>query len=97
MRVLLVVYDNGAYMHNFPMGLGYISRVLEDMGHEVHVYSQDMHHYPDDHLRTFLDENPFDVVCISLIAGYYQYRRLKDWQSPGYVCDQNRFWVPACP
>ena len=77
MRVLLVVYDNGAYMHNFPMGLGYISRVLEDMGHEVHVYSQDMHHYPDDHLRAFLDENPFDVVCISLIAGYYQYRRLK--------------------
>ena len=40
------------------------------------VYSQDMHHYPDEHLAGFLDVNHYDVVCISLIAGYYQYQRL---------------------
>ncbi len=76
MRVLMVVYDNGAYMHHFPMGLGYIAAILEKEGYEVDVYSQDMHHYPDEHLKGFLDENHYDVVCISLIAGYYQYQRL---------------------
>ncbi|MDP6692393.1 MAG: radical SAM protein [Alphaproteobacteria bacterium] len=76
MRVLLVVYDNGAYMHHFPMGLGYIAAILEREGYEVDVYSQDMHHYPDEHLTEFLDANHYDVVCISLIAGYYQYQRL---------------------
>ena len=36
-----------------------------------------MHHWPDDTLRTFLDENKFDVVVLSLIAGYYQYQKMK--------------------
>jgi anaerobic magnesium-protoporphyrin IX monomethyl ester cyclase len=76
MRILLVVYDNGAYMHNFPMGLGYIAAVLEGHGHDVVVWNQDMHHFPDDSLRVYLDENHFDAVAISLIAGYYQYKRL---------------------
>jgi anaerobic magnesium-protoporphyrin IX monomethyl ester cyclase len=76
MRVLLVVYDNGSYTHNFPMGLGYISSVLERHGHDVVVWNQDMHHYADDALRVYLDEHHFDVVAISLIAGYYQYKRL---------------------
>jgi anaerobic magnesium-protoporphyrin IX monomethyl ester cyclase len=76
MRVLLVVYDNGAYTHNFPMGLGYIAAILEREGYEVDVYSQDKHHWPDEHLKGFLDKNHYDVVCISLIAGYYQYQRL---------------------
>ncbi len=77
MRVLLVVYDNDAYMHWFPQGLAYIGAVLRNAGHEVEVYSQDMHHWPDEHLKDYLDENRFDVVCGSFIAGYYQYRRLK--------------------
>jgi anaerobic magnesium-protoporphyrin IX monomethyl ester cyclase len=77
MRVLLVVYDNGSYMHNFPMGLGYISAVLEEQGYEVVVYSQDLHHTPNEHLTEYLDtQGKFDVVAISLIAGYYQYQRL---------------------
>ena len=76
MRILLVVYDNGAYTHNFPMGLGYIASVLESQGHSVSVWNQDMHHYSDDSLRVFLDEHQYDAVAISLIAGYYQYKRL---------------------
>ncbi len=76
MRVLLVVYDNDSYTHVFPMGLGYIAAVLEDNGHEVEIYNQDMHHYPDRHLTEHLDNNEFDVVGVSVIAGYYQYRKL---------------------
>ena len=62
MRILFVVYDNGSYDHHFPMGLGAIGGVLKKEGHEIEVWSQDMHHWPDDYLRIFLDENKFDVL-----------------------------------
>ena len=76
MRVLLVVYDNDSYIGMFPSGLGYIAAVLEKEGVDVEIYSQDVHHYPDSHLTEYLDNNKFDVVGVSLIAGYYQYHKL---------------------
>ena len=76
MRILLVVYDNDSYIHWFPQGLAYIAATLGRAGHEVVVYSQDMHHYPDEHLTQYLNENHFDLVGVSVIAGYYQYRKL---------------------
>jgi len=75
-RVLLVVYDDGAYMHWFPQGLAYIAAVLLKEGHDVQIYSQDQFHYPDEHLTAHLDKNKYDVVGVSVIAGYYQYRKL---------------------
>jgi anaerobic magnesium-protoporphyrin IX monomethyl ester cyclase len=76
MRVLLVVYDNDSYIHWFPQGLAYVAAALRNAGHDVVVYNQDIHHYPEEHLTRYLDENHFDVVGISVIAGYYQYRKL---------------------
>lgn len=76
MRVLLVVYDNESYLSWFPQGLAYIAAVLIKEGHEVVVYNQDIHHYPDEHLTEYLNKNRFDVVGIGVIGGYYQYRKL---------------------
>lgn len=76
LKILLVVYDNESYVHYFPIGLAHIAAVLKRAGHDVHVYSQDKHHYPDEHLTWYLDSNSFDVLGIGVIAGYYQYRRL---------------------
>jgi anaerobic magnesium-protoporphyrin IX monomethyl ester cyclase len=76
LRILLVVYDNDAYIHWFPQGLAYLAAVLENNGYEVHIYNQDLHHYPEEHLTEFLDKNRFDVVGVGVIAGYYQYRKL---------------------
>ena len=76
MRILLVVYDNDSYIHWFPQGLAYISAVLIQNGHEVKIYNQDIDHYPDSHLTAFLDENGFDVIGVSVIGGYYQYKKL---------------------
>lgn len=76
MRFLLVVYDNGSYIHDFPLGLGYIASVLVKAGIEVRIYNQDMHHYPDEHLTEYLDNNRFDIVGVSVVGGYYQYRKL---------------------
>jgi len=76
MRVLLVVYDNDSYISWFPQGIAYIASVLEKNGHDVIVYNQDIHHYTEEHLTNYLNDNVFDVVGVSVIAGYYQYRKL---------------------
>ena len=77
MRILLVVYDQDAYTHWFPHGLAYIAAALRQAGHEVCVYSQDQFHWPESHLKKYLIDNEPDVVAVSLIAGYYQYKKIQ--------------------
>lgn len=76
MKILLVAYDNGSYIANFPQGLAYIAASLRNAGHQVVIYSQDVHHYPDEHLTSYLDDNKYDVIGFGVIAGYYQYQKL---------------------
>lgn len=76
MKVLLVVYDNASYISDVPLGMMYIAAALKNAGVEVHVYNQDMHHYPDEHLTKYLDENKFNAIGIGVVGGYYQYRKL---------------------
>lgn len=63
-------------INTFPMGVAYIAAVLQKEGYDVEIYSQDVHHYPDEHLTEYLDKNRFDVIGVGVIAGYYQYRKL---------------------
>ncbi len=77
-RVLFVVYDNGSYDNEFPMGVGALSAVLKEQGHKITIWNQDIHHCADDSLTDYLDKNKFDVVILSLIAGYYQYQKMKN-------------------
>lgn len=76
MKILLVVYDNDSYIHWFPQGLAYVAAVARKAGHEVVIYNQDQQHYPDEHLTAYLDQNKFDCIGVSIIAGYYQYRKI---------------------
>lgn len=76
MKILWVIYDNGSYISWFPQGIGYLTAVCREAGHDVSIYNQDMYHWPDEHLTEYLDDNDFDVVGISVIGGYYQYRKL---------------------
>ena len=76
MKILLIVYDNDSYIHWFPQGLAYIAAVLRREGYEVAIYNQDVHHYSEAHLLEYLNTNRFDVVGVSFIAGYYQYRKI---------------------
>ena len=92
-KILFAVYDNGSYDHVFPMGFGALAAVLKRDGHEIVVWSQDMHHWPDDHLRTYLDENKFDVVVLSIIAGYYQYQKVKGLSKAINASKQRPFFV----
>ena len=76
MKVLLVIYDNDSYIHWFPIGLAYIASALRNAGHDITIYNQDQYHYPEAHLKSYLTHNDFDVVGVSVIGGYYQYRKL---------------------
>ncbi len=75
MRVLLIVYDNGSYIHWFPQAIAAIAAVLKKDGYDVEIYQQAMNHYTEAHLQKYLEDNMFDVVGLSLIAGYYEYRK----------------------
>lgn len=75
-RVLLVVYDNDSLVSWFPQGLAYIATPLKKAGYEVSIYNQDIYHWPEQHLTDLLDREHFDVVGVSVIAGYYQYQKL---------------------
>lgn len=74
-RVLLVVYDNESYIPQLPIGLAYLQAAIEDAWHDVEWWFQDVHHGSDDSLRSHLDMNHYDVVCLSFIGGYWQYKK----------------------
>jgi len=76
MRILLVVYDNDSYISWFPQGLAYIASVWRKQGHEVEIFNQDVYHWPESMLQDYLSREVFDIVGVSVIAGYYQYRKL---------------------
>lgn len=76
MKILMIVYDNDSYTTHFPMGLAYLASAARNAGHQVSVYQQDIFHWPDEHLTSWLDEREYDVVEVSVIGGYYQYKKL---------------------
>lgn len=76
MRILLIAYDNEAHATYFPLGLGYLASVCRKAGHEVIIYNQDVYHFSDDFLTTYLDKNNFDVVGLGAVAGYYTYKKI---------------------
>ena len=76
MKILFIAYDNDSHIAYFPLGYAYLAAVCEKAGHEVIIYQQDTHHWPDEHLTKYLDENDFDVVGLGASAGYYQYKRV---------------------
>lgn len=76
-RVLLVIYDNGSHVSTFPQGTAYIASELSWAGHEVEIYNQDVHHWPDEYLTIYLNEHDrYDAIGIGVIGGYWQYKKL---------------------
>ncbi len=60
-KILLIVYDNDAHIGFFPMGVAALAAYVRRAGHEVDLYSQDIHHYPDEHLTEYLDLYSQDI------------------------------------
>ena len=73
---MFVTKDTAQYTNWFPQGIAYLASVLLKEGYDVEIYNQDLHHYPDEHLTHYLDNNNYDVIGVGAIGGYYQYKRL---------------------
>jgi anaerobic magnesium-protoporphyrin IX monomethyl ester cyclase len=93
MKILLVVYDNDSYIHWFPQGIAYIAAALKQRGDDVVIYNQDMHHYPDEHLTHYLNNNRFDIIGVSIIAEYYQYKKLLNISEAINKSDQRPVYI----
>ena len=80
MRITFIIYDNDQSLNDFPLGVGYLISVLRKSGfqdQDIDVLSMDVYHYSDEALYAYLKKNSFDVICIGMIAGYWQYLQLK--------------------
>lgn len=77
MKILLIAYDNGSMIPWIPQGLAALATVLLTEGHHVQIYNQDTNHWPEEHLTEFLNTYEFDIVGLSMIAGYYEYQKMK--------------------
>ncbi len=76
MKILFVIYDNEGAQNPIPMGSAYVAGYLKKHGYDVSYYSQDVYHYPEEHLTDYLNHNHFDVVGLGFCAGYFQYRKI---------------------
>lgn len=76
MRILMIAYDNESFLTWFPQGLAYLAQACIEVDHYVEIYQQDIYHYEDEHLTQKLDNEEWDIVILSVIGGYYQYRKL---------------------
>lgn len=75
MKILLISYDNESLIQWFPQGIAYLAGTLLAHNHEVEIYEQDVHHYPESHLTNKLNNEYYDMVGLSFIGGYYEYRK----------------------
>lgn len=78
MKILFIIPNTSAYIHVFPQNIAYLVSVCRQAGHQVDIYNQDIHKWPDSHLTMVLDKKQFDVVGVGACGGYYQYKRIKE-------------------
>jgi radical SAM superfamily enzyme YgiQ (UPF0313 family) len=78
-KILLIEYDNGSHIPVFPQNLFALVGALEQKKiHQVGVWNQAIHHGRSEALTEILDRNPFDIVGLGFVAGYYQYKKAKE-------------------
>lgn len=75
MKILLITYDNESLIQWFPQGTAYLAATLLKHHYEVEIYEQDIHHYDESHLTHKLNNEFYDVIGLSFIGGYYEYKK----------------------
>jgi len=70
-KVLFIIHDVYQDDNIFPLGVAYLAAVLEKEGADVRIYSQDVFHYPNNHLAAYLSKNSFDLIGIGFLSARF--------------------------
>ena len=77
LKVLFITYDNESNTNPVPLGMLYIASYIRKHGFDdITFYSQDVFHYPEEHLTEYLNNNHFNVIGIGFVAGYWQHKKI---------------------
>ena len=77
LKVLFITYDNESNTNPVPLGMLYIASYIRKHGFDdITFYSQDVFHYPEEHLTEYLNNNFFNVIGIGFVAGYWQHKKI---------------------
>ena len=71
-RCLFIIHDLYQSDIYFPLGVGYLSAVLQQAGAEVGIYDMAAHHFTNEELALFLDERDYDLIGVSFLASRYK-------------------------
>ena len=70
--VLFIIPDNYQDDNQFPLGIVYLSAVLENHGYSVEVYCMDVYHYTNKDLSKKLDDNEYKIIGVGFLAARFK-------------------------
>lgn len=76
MKILLINPPiQGSSLSNFPLGLGYIARVLQDEGYDISVLDINAHRWSQEEVKKKIISSNFDIAGITALITEYKYVR----------------------
>lgn len=70
-KVLFIIHDVYQDDNHFPLGPAYLGAILKKQGVEVDVYCQDVFHYSNQELTSYLEKNTFDLIGVGFLAARF--------------------------
>ena len=71
-KVLFVIHDLYQDDVHFPLGIAYLASALLRAGATVDIYDMAVHHYTNEELSQFLDEQEYDLIGVSFLAARFK-------------------------
>lgn len=70
--VLFIVHDVYQEDNVFPLGIGYLSAILERHGYSVEIYCMDVYHYTNRDLKNKLEQNNYHIIGLGFLAARFK-------------------------
>jgi len=71
-NILFIIHDLYQSKNIFPLGIGYLASTLEQKGHRVSVYCQDLFHNSNEELARYLDNNKYDIIGLGFLSARFK-------------------------
>ena len=71
-KVLFIIHDLYQEDNEFPLGIGYLSAILNNAGAEVETYCMDVFHHSIEDLIEHLEKNKYDLIGVGFLAARFK-------------------------